>query len=634
MAIQDELKKAVGTAIHTIAEQNQIKALIGIPDGDGTYTLQDEVNPHRVWVTTEVGTFLEVANKGAALIAGLPVILEVINGDLTIIGVDHARAAAVLGSGFPLQAVAPHTHRIGYGLDDLVEEKRFEPGLLYAGDDLDVRVLPFWYAQDGYWPDIDIAYDVSASQPSSGAHRWVRVGFDPSGGTFEVANGAAIPTTIPLSISDIASITLSASTIIPIGAVKLDGDMTTWHGPSDFVSARTLLGIESGAGIDADAIHDNVAGEIAAIAEKVSPISGDLLLIEDSAASNVKKKVQIGNLPSGGGSSTLTVVNSSGAARSAGEVVLLEYDASNVYQAKTVTTEAKEGLWAVVVTGGANGANIEVQREGQGVTVKYAGAAPAKGEFLTTSTTAGSAVARSTMHPNVFGICEATGSGGEVSAQLITRTMVIPYVSAHNILRIDNYTATKFSAAINGAPAGATLTYAGVTGYEDSIVPDDSAELGHIILYNTDRGNDELYIQDTNTGTNVITFTANVPAAWLNGDAVQANSLMNTSALSGDARFFDIKLTSPEIPDLTRSVVAELRHEDSGTVTDERDWLHPWETNSGPKRLERYLQKAAIRIQTRVLLNLIDRKFCWAAFGTGSGTKSSLFSIVELYVAY
>jgi hypothetical protein len=48
---------------------------------------------------------------------------------------------------------------------------------------------------------------------------------------------------------------------------------------------------------DATAIHDNVAGEIAAITEKASPVSGDLILIEDSAAANVKKYVQIGNLP-------------------------------------------------------------------------------------------------------------------------------------------------------------------------------------------------------------------------------------------------------------------------------------------------------------------------------------------------
>ena len=57
----------------------------------------------------------------------------------------------------------------------------------------------------------------------------------------------------------------------------------------------------SGGGTDANAIHDNIAGEIAALTEKVSPVSADLIIIEDSAASNVKKKVQIGNLPTGAG---------------------------------------------------------------------------------------------------------------------------------------------------------------------------------------------------------------------------------------------------------------------------------------------------------------------------------------------
>jgi len=50
-----------------------------------------------------------------------------------------------------------------------------------------------------------------------------------------------------------------------------------------------------GGGADADAIHDNVAGEIAAIAEKTAPVAADMLLIEDSAAANVKKMLQLSN---------------------------------------------------------------------------------------------------------------------------------------------------------------------------------------------------------------------------------------------------------------------------------------------------------------------------------------------------
>ena len=44
------------------------------------------------------------------------------------------------------------------------------------------------------------------------------------------------------------------------------------------------------------AIHDNVSGEIAAIAEKTAPVDADLFLIEDSEAADAKKRAQLGNL--------------------------------------------------------------------------------------------------------------------------------------------------------------------------------------------------------------------------------------------------------------------------------------------------------------------------------------------------
>jgi hypothetical protein len=65
-----------------------------------------------------------------------------------------------------------------------------------------------------------------------------------------------------------------------------------------------VLSVDAGA--DSTAVHDNVAGEIDAIAEKLVPIAGDFLIIEDSAAALVKKKVQIGNLPGGGGGGAAT----------------------------------------------------------------------------------------------------------------------------------------------------------------------------------------------------------------------------------------------------------------------------------------------------------------------------------------
>jgi len=54
----------------------------------------------------------------------------------------------------------------------------------------------------------------------------------------------------------------------------------------------------SGGGLDdPDAIHDNETEEIHAVTEKATPVAADEVLIEDSAASYAKKRVQVGNLP-------------------------------------------------------------------------------------------------------------------------------------------------------------------------------------------------------------------------------------------------------------------------------------------------------------------------------------------------
>ena len=44
-------------------------------------------------------------------------------------------------------------------------------------------------------------------------------------------------------------------------------------------------------------MHVNVGGEINGITAKATPTSSDLLIIEDAADSNNKKKITIGNLP-------------------------------------------------------------------------------------------------------------------------------------------------------------------------------------------------------------------------------------------------------------------------------------------------------------------------------------------------
>ncbi len=64
---------------------------------------------------------------------------------------------------------------------------------------------------------------------------------------------------------------------------------------------------DAAGGTDDAAIHDNVAAEISLISEKGTPVSGDLLIIEDSADSNNKKRIQVGNLPTAGGGEANTL---------------------------------------------------------------------------------------------------------------------------------------------------------------------------------------------------------------------------------------------------------------------------------------------------------------------------------------
>ena len=59
---------------------------------------------------------------------------------------------------------------------------------------------------------------------------------------------------------------------------------------------KKLLVSNLPATVDTTAIHKATSAEISALAEKTTPASVDVVVIEDSAASYAKKKVQVGNL--------------------------------------------------------------------------------------------------------------------------------------------------------------------------------------------------------------------------------------------------------------------------------------------------------------------------------------------------
>lgn len=75
-----------------------------------------------------------------------------------------------------------------------------------------------------------------------------------------------------------------------------------------YTAVRGFIDVSSGGGggADANAVHVNAANEINGITAKGTPTTSDILLIEDVADSNNKKKITIGDIPSSGSASPLT----------------------------------------------------------------------------------------------------------------------------------------------------------------------------------------------------------------------------------------------------------------------------------------------------------------------------------------
>lgn len=111
-------------------------------------------------------------------------------------------------------------------------------------------------------------------------------------------------------LKDIFSLTIADAPqaypgTVPIALVRLYGGQTgiaEGISDTDLVDIRPLFSPTPLTGtVDSNAIHVNVANEISTLTDKASPVDADLLIIEDSADSGAKKKIQIGNLPGGAG---------------------------------------------------------------------------------------------------------------------------------------------------------------------------------------------------------------------------------------------------------------------------------------------------------------------------------------------
>jgi len=168
--------------------------------------------------------------------------------------------------------------------------------------------------------NVTVVLNSLAAQPTTGAGTgafWVQNGtpttarFTDSAGTTITLNDAG---TDANAIHDNASGEILA---IPEKAIPDNDDVLIIEDSNDGYSKRRLAIGSLPGGTDADAIHNNVSGEIVGITQKVSPDDSDFLIIEDSSDGYSKRRLAIGNLPggSGGGETleqTLAIGNTTG----------------------------------------------------------------------------------------------------------------------------------------------------------------------------------------------------------------------------------------------------------------------------------------------------------------------------------
>lgn len=326
----------------------------------------------------------------------------------------------------------------------------------------------------------------------------------------------------------------------------------------------------------------------------------------------------------------IKIKNTSGATANANEVGYINEDG----EYKTTTTANDIVIWCVVVTGGANNADIYVAKSGRW-TVEYTGSAPSAGDYLVTSTVAGSAQRSTVMDPAVFAVCLAAGSGGTVEALLLCNTVRQIVTNANDAVRIDTLSSTDFVATINGAPSGSTLVYnAPSSGAEDTIEPTASSQVGKIVLHNTTRG-DSALISSVDTGTNTITLTAAVPGAWASGDSITTRSQTATGAIDTGVRLYDLDLSGLSLNPLTRHIILNIYHRDTTASAAQYTIVHPFEAVTGAFAVgDNVLGNGNNIFNVKLAeIALKQNKICFGLHASGSGTGSLIIRIRGIDVA-
>ena len=320
-----------------------------------------------------------------------------------------------------------------------------------------------------------------------------------------------------------------------------------------------------------------------------------------------------GETVSSSGSSTIAVKNTSGATSNPGDCGYIE---NGEYKIGTAGNPSQR---VIVTTGGANNANIEVQNR-ENVTADYTGSAPAAQDPLKYDGV-GALVVDTGYTPDTIAVATAAGSGGSVDVLMVTGRPTELITSPNNFLFVNGASGSDFLTTISSIPTTTTLVYnAPSSGDENSIVPQSSSELAKIVLHNTTRG-DDILIGSVNTSTNTITLaTGTVPGSWAISDTITTRSQTNTSVFQGSSRWFDLEITSTEIPDSAIGITLGMVFND--TASSPLPFaLHPFESSANSKQFLLRTQDTNEEFRAvSPVMPVINKRLqaAWNAGGTGT----------------
>ncbi|TPV96163.1 MAG: hypothetical protein B7733_06345 [Myxococcales bacterium FL481] len=252
---------------------------------DSAYVCLDDTTGAAVWTeTTQAGGGGGETNTASNVGSGADIFKQKTGSDLEFRGVSSANnrlTSAVNADNVELTLVEANIDHDALANHDAAQHRII--------NDSGTSLTELWSANkiDAEFDLVDAAIaavqsDVDANEVVTDAHAAATAAHG--------ATGAVVGTT---NAQTLTNKTLTAPTI---------GDLSNaTHDHSDAANGGTLPTGSIPDGGDATAIHDDTAGEVAAIALKATPVSGDILLIEDSADSNNKKRITVGTLPTGGG---------------------------------------------------------------------------------------------------------------------------------------------------------------------------------------------------------------------------------------------------------------------------------------------------------------------------------------------